>query len=126
MDGHLLTTLGVGLLLGFRHALNPDHLLAVTTIASRTGSLLKATASGMYWGIGHTFTLLLIGIPLLTMKMVMPASIQMTMEVVVGCMLVLLGWTSLRSFQRGAVGPADNSHRAQWAGHRLRMPCFTY
>ncbi|GGE13203.1 hypothetical protein GCM10011571_13270 [Marinithermofilum abyssi] len=100
MGWELLTTLGVGLLLGLRHALDPDHFIAVSTIASRTGNMWKATVSGMYWGMGHTLTLLIVGIPLFVMKMAMPEPVQLSMEIAVGTMLVLLGWTSLQAFRK--------------------------
>ncbi|MDR6224135.1 urease accessory protein UreH [Desmospora profundinema] len=103
MGLELVTTLGFGLLLGLRHSMDPDHFIAVSTIASRTGNVLKATASGVYWGMGHTATLLLVGIPLLLMKTSMPDFLQILMELIVGCMLVILGWTSFQAFRQGTV-----------------------
>jgi high-affinity nickel permease len=56
-----LSILVVGLLLGMKHATEADHLAAVATLATRTGSLGQTLRLGVAWGIGHTVTLMLFG-----------------------------------------------------------------
>ncbi|NJL17972.1 MAG: hypothetical protein HC938_13100 [Nitrospira sp.] len=60
-ETELLTLLGVGFLLGLRHALDSDHLAAVSTVLAERPSFLASGAVGLWWGIGHTLTLLLVG-----------------------------------------------------------------
>src|SRR2546427_133680 len=54
MSPSLLAVAGISLLLGFRHAFEPDHLAAVSTLATRQGSVLRASWLGIVWGLGHT------------------------------------------------------------------------
>ncbi|OYD08810.1 urease accessory protein UreH domain-containing protein [Paludifilum halophilum] len=117
MPWELLSVLGIGLLLGFRHAFDPDHFIAVSTITSRTGNVLKATVTGIYWGLGHTLTLLLVGMPFIALKTGIPSTVETAMEVVVGLMLVLLGWTTFRSFQQRRTPDfeeAGKSEKGKW------------
>ena len=53
----LLAILALGFFLGMRHATDPDHVVAVTTIVSRERTMLHATLIGVLWGLGHTFTI---------------------------------------------------------------------
>ena len=87
----LLTTLGFGLLLGIKHASDSDHIIAVSTIVSEQRSLLKSSIIGMFWGMGHTITLLLTGLVILTLKLTIPEEIALLMELLVGIMLIVLG-----------------------------------
>ena len=57
----LLTVIGVGFLLGMRHATDADHVIAATTIVTRQRSILRAGLIGILWGIGHTITILFVG-----------------------------------------------------------------
>ena len=57
----LFLTFVTSLLLGMRHATDPDHIVAVTTIVARERSVVKAAGIGAVWGLGHTITLLLVG-----------------------------------------------------------------
>lgn len=87
----LLTSLFLGLLLGVSHALDADHMVAVGTLAAETESLKRSSLLGVFWGIGHTITLALIGCVILSMKWQIPSSLATSMEVVVACMIVGLG-----------------------------------
>jgi high-affinity nickel permease len=87
----LLTTLGLGFVLGLKHALDADHVVAVTTITSRTQSLKKAARIGAFWGLGHTTTLLIAGIFVLALDLTIPHRLGLAFEFVVGIMLVGLG-----------------------------------
>ncbi len=90
-DASLLTALFFGFLLGIKHALDADHVVAVTTIVSRSSSLLRSTLVGLSWGIGHTFTLFAVGFLVLVFKLTIPDKMALSMEFVVGIFLVLLG-----------------------------------
>jgi len=59
----LLTILGVGFILGIKHATDPDHVIAVTTIVSRQRSIRHAALIGILWGLGHTITIFLVARP---------------------------------------------------------------
>jgi sulfite exporter TauE/SafE len=85
-----------GLILGMKHATEPDHVIAVSTIASRTKTLKKSSLTGVYWGIGHTTTLLFIGMIVIGLKTAIPEKVSLTLELFVGIMLVILGILSFR------------------------------
>ncbi|MGM0887412.1 MAG: urease accessory protein UreH [Bacillota bacterium] len=91
----LVSILTFGFLLGIKHSLEPDHVIAVATTAGNTKKLSRSTLTGVYWGIGHTCTLFLIGVLFIWMKGEIPESLSMTLEFGVGIMLVMLGARSL-------------------------------
>ncbi|MCS0673841.1 sulfite exporter TauE/SafE family protein [Cytobacillus firmus] len=91
----LIAVLFAGLLLGIKHALEPDHIVAVSTIAVRSKSMWKSSLAGVYWGIGHTFTLFLFGIFLILMKQNLSEQAALTLEFFVGIMLVYLGLAAM-------------------------------
>lgn len=82
---------GLGLLLGMRHATDADHVVAVTTIISRERSVKQAGVIGMAWGAGHTLTILIVGSAMIAFRVVLPPRVGLAMELAVGVMLVLLG-----------------------------------
>jgi hypothetical protein len=86
-----LAILVIGFLLGMRHATDPDHVIAVSTIVSRERSIVKAAWIGMLWGIGHTLTILVVGAAIILFGLAIPARLGLTMEFSVGLMLILLG-----------------------------------
>ncbi len=92
----ILTALFFGFLLGVRHALDADHIVAVTTIVSRSNSLLRSALVGLSWGIGHTLTLFIAGFVVLVFKLTIPDKLSLSMEFVVGILLVLLGVPIIR------------------------------
>lgn len=73
-DGEpLLVALGIAFVLGLRHASDPDHLVAVTSlVAADDGDVRRGVRLGWWWGIGHAATLLLVGIPLIAFKAELP------------------------------------------------------
>jgi len=91
MNTALLTTLVLGFALGIKHALDADHVVAVSTIVSQYRNPLKATLVGVFWGIGHTTTLLLVGIAVIGFKLVIPDQLALSMEFLVGVVLFALG-----------------------------------
>jgi hypothetical protein len=89
-----------------RHAFEPDHLAAVTTLVSRERSSVRAALLGVCWGIGHTLALMLVGAAVLVFRSTMPAGADDVFEFVVGLMLVALGVRTIaQAARRGPVGP---------------------
>jgi len=102
----LLSGSGLGSLLGMRHALEPDHLAAVTTLVSRERSSLRAALLGAWWGIGHTLALLVVGAALVVVRAELPPRVSDAFELAVAAMLVVLGLRSIRlAAQQGPGGP---------------------
>ena len=85
----------LGLLLGMRHATDPDHVIAVATIVSRQRTAWGAALIGSLWGIGHTVTITLVGGLIILFDVVIPPRLGLAMEFSVALMLVLLGTLSL-------------------------------
>jgi len=99
MEIGFLTILSLGFVLGIKHAIEPDHVIAVSTIASQSKQLFRSTLAGVFWGIGHTATLLVFGIVLILMKGEIPEKWAMSLEFLVGIMLVYLGVKTVLSFK---------------------------
>jgi high-affinity nickel-transport protein len=93
----------LGFFLGMRHATDPDHVVAVTTIVSRERTLLHATLIGALWGLGHTLTILAVGSVIILFKLTIPPRIGLTMELSVGLMLILLGVLNLTGVLHRAI-----------------------
>lgn len=89
----LLTVLGVGFLLGLRHALDADHLAAVSTVLAQRPSLRASSAVGFWWGVGHTVMLLMVGAVVLAWGLHIPERFELLAESGVGIVLVILGGT---------------------------------
>ena len=87
----LFLTFVASLMLGMRHATDPDHIVAVTTIVSRERSVVKAAGIGAVWGIGHTITLLLVGGAIIAFKLAFDARLDLSLEMSVAVMLIVLG-----------------------------------
>ena len=106
----------LGFLLGMRHATDPDHVVAVTTIVSQQRSLGRAARTGVLWGIGHTATILLVGGAIIVLKIqvsAIPPRIGLTMEFAVAVMLVVLGLLTLAGGERHV---ADSTARPLTVG----------
>lgn len=88
-----MTTIPIFLTLysGFTHAFETDHLLAVSNMVSTRNKTAKAIKDGMYWGLGHSSTILLMGIIFLVLKFQMAPSVFRYFEALVGLMLIVLG-----------------------------------
>jgi high-affinity nickel-transport protein len=94
MDPGSSTPLGIallGLLLGMRHATDPDHVIAVTAILSGERRLATATRIGVVWGLGHTMTVLAVGAAIIVFKLAVPTRLGLAMEFAVAITLILLG-----------------------------------
>jgi hypothetical protein len=108
----LLSILFLGFFLGMRHATDSDHVVAVTTIVSRQRQIGSAVATGIFWGIGHSITLLVVGGAIILFGVVIPNRLGMGLEFCVALMLVLLGWLNLRAFKHSvdSVSPEEPFH----------------
>ncbi|PVW14642.1 HoxN/HupN/NixA family nickel/cobalt transporter [Marixanthomonas spongiae] len=96
----LFTVIALGFFLGMRHATDPDHVIAVSTILDKEPSLKKASKIGIFWGIGHSFTILVFGGVVILFSIVIPEKLSMGLEMGVAFMLIILGLWNLRGFQK--------------------------
>ncbi len=110
---NLLTVIGVGFLLGIRHATDPDHVIAVTTIVSRQRSIRHAGLIGVLWGLGNTITILGVGAAIIMFNLVIPPRVGLAMELAVGMMLIALGVLNLTGAMQWitATFTPDHPHR---------------
>ncbi|RMH09539.1 MAG: urease accessory protein UreH [Nitrospirae bacterium] len=91
MDSLIPSTLWLGLLLGMTHALDPDHVVAVGTLAAESQSLRRSLWLGVAWGIGHTLMLAIVGSLLLSFKWTIPPILATSFEMLVALMIITLG-----------------------------------
>jgi hypothetical protein len=94
IDGLQIAFVG-SLLLGMRHATDADHVVAITTIVTGEQSLHRAARIGLMWGIGHTLTILAVGMAIVLLKIVLTPRIGLSLEMTVAAMLILLGILNL-------------------------------
>lgn len=90
-----VTVILLGLFLGMRHSTDPDHVVAVSTIVSRQGSIRSSATIGLLWGLGHTLTIFLVGSAIIIFGVVIPPRLGLSMEFCVALMLILLGVLNL-------------------------------
>jgi len=103
-------TLLLGFALGCRHALDPDHVLAVSTIVARGKSVLRGAWIGAAWGIGHTASILAIGVPLVLSRRQIPAQLSAALELCVAAMLIWMGVSSLMQSRNSSSSPRSHDH----------------
>src|SRR5882724_2032875 len=103
----LLSIIALGFFLGMRHATDPDHVIAVTTIVSRERKISRAAWIGVFWGAGHTLTIFVVGTAIILFDLVIPARLGLSMELSVGLMLILLGVMNVVSFVRSLPTQAE-------------------
>jgi ABC-type nickel/cobalt efflux system permease component RcnA len=82
-------------LLGMRHATDPDHVVAITTIVTKQRGIAKAALIGAFWGLGHTFTIFVVGTMIILFQVAIPPRLGLSMEFAVAAMLILLGILNL-------------------------------
>jgi high-affinity nickel permease len=104
----LFSIIVIGFFLGMRHATDPDHVIAVTTIVTRQRSVGRAALIGAFWGLGHTVTIFAVGTAIILFNVVIPTRLGLSMELSVSLMLIVLGVWNLIGFMRSA--PASHSH----------------
>jgi ABC-type nickel/cobalt efflux system permease component RcnA len=119
----LLAIVAVGFFLGMRHATDPDHVIAVSTIVSREANPKRALLIGAAWGVGHTLTVILVGSAMIGFRIVLPPRIGLAMELVVGLMLIFLGMRNIEplfawSAERARRDPDPKVHeRVRYHSH---------
>ena len=91
MDTSLIAALGLGFLLGLRHAMEADHVAAVSTFVSQDRTLLRSCLRGTFWGIGHTAALLAAGVAVIAFKVRISPEFERGVETCIALVLILLG-----------------------------------
>lgn len=105
----MISVLLLGFLMGFRHALEADHILAVATLVESKNSG-EAMKQGLVWGIGHTLTLLVFGAVFVSFDFLITESASHILELIVGLMLVILGIDLLRKIYNDRIHLHPHRH----------------
>jgi hypothetical protein len=114
----LLVALGIAFVLGLRHASDPDHLVAVTSlVATEAGDTRAATRLGAWWGVGHAAILLAVGLPLIFFKAHLPPWLESGAEKTVGLVILALAARVMYKWARGDYRASAHSHEG---GHPKR------
>lgn len=95
--------LGAAFVLGVRHALDPDHLVAVSTLVAEERRLWPAARLGLWWGMGHLLPIAAVGLPLVALRVRLPEAWEHTVDLGVGVLLVALGLRTLWALRRERV-----------------------
>lgn len=95
-----LSIIMIGFFLGMRHATDPDHVIAVTTIVSQQRGAKRAALVGVFWGLGHTMTIFVVGSAIIVFNIVIPTRLGLSMELSVAVMLIILGIWNLAGIFR--------------------------
>lgn len=98
-----LSIIVIGFFLGMRHATDPDHVIAVSTIVTRENNARCSALIGAAWGAGHTITILAVGGVIVLFRIALPARVGLTMELAVGVMLIVLGLKNVGRLFAGTV-----------------------
>jgi cytochrome c biogenesis protein CcdA len=116
MDLSIIFILLTGLGLGFGHSLDPDHVVAVSTLLCNNKSLRKSVVSATVWGVGHSAVLFIVGLLVLTLSVVIPASVLTLFDCAAGVLLIVLGALVLRPLI------AERIHSHQFVGPEHTHP----
>src|SRR2546421_94450 len=95
MHGTTAFVLWLGLILGIKHATEVDHLVAIATIVSETRSVVRSALVGMFWGLGHTFSILVVGVLVILLRIEIPEQVASFFELAVAFMIIVLGSRTL-------------------------------
>ena len=106
----LISLLALGFLLGLKHALEADHVAAVTSLVTRSASLRETIRVSGAWGLGHAATMIIFGTVLILLGATLPDRVVHALEAVVGVMLILLGLDVLRRLLKRKIHVHDHSH----------------
>ena len=116
-----LSIIALGFFLGMRHATDPDHVIAVSTIVSQQRNVARAALVGAFWGLGHTLTIFIVGAGIILFNLVIPARIGLSMELAVAVMLIILGLFNVASFLRALpTEPSPTEHGGITHSHAHR------
>jgi high-affinity nickel-transport protein len=123
MSISILSPLALGLVLGFKHALEADHLAAVSTMATEHRGLFASSLIGALWGLGHMLSLVVAGVLVIVFHFEIGEHVGKALELCVGFMLIALGVNSLRKLARGGKTPshAREHNGFQHQHHRPRL-----
>lgn len=110
----MLTLSLLGFLLGVRHATDPDHIVAVSTIVSGQRSMLRGALVGAQWGLGHTLTLLVAGGAMIVFRFAVPPRVGLALEFLVAVMLVGLGTSNLLAARGPAIADGTTPVPSRW------------
>jgi high-affinity nickel permease len=115
----LLVVAAVAVVLGLRHASDPDHLAAVTTLVAsgRERAARQAARLGLAWGLGHATSLFLFGLPVVFYSAYLPAVVQRAAETTVGFMIVALAVVLLARWHRGLFRDEPHEHEGEAHAH---------
>jgi|SRR5215216_1809163 len=115
----VLAVLSIGLVFGLKHATEVDHVVAVSTIVSQHRNVFHSALVGALWGAGHTASLLVIGVIVLTLRVAIPERVSSWLELGVAVMIVCLGVSALRRALRknAEVHVHQHSHDGQSHTH---------
>jgi len=114
----------VAALLGLRHATDPDHLAAVTTLVAsgRDRVARHAARLGAYWGLGHALTLVVFGVPVVLFQRYLPERAQQCAETAVAALIVFLAVRLLVRWRHGYFDLHPHAHEDQHHSHKVRTP----
>jgi high-affinity nickel permease len=114
----------VAILLGLRHATDPDHIAAMTTLVAsgREHAARSAARLGAWWGIGHAITLVVFGIPILLAERFLPERVQQGAETAVAALIVFLGLRLLVRWRHGYFDLHSHPHPEREHRHAVRTP----
>jgi ABC-type nickel/cobalt efflux system permease component RcnA len=122
----LSSVVAVGFVLGLRHALDPDHVVAVTALASGKRGLGRTSLIGAFWGLGHALSLSAAGGLILALRLSVPRGLAALMESIVGVMLIGLGALAVRAALRFRLHAHPHQHdgatHVHFHAHRAGEP----
>jgi cytochrome c biogenesis protein CcdA len=109
----LLMVIGVAVLLGLRHAMDPDHLTAVSTLiaSERDRRTRRAATLGLAWGTGHALSLFMFGLPIVLFDQYLPERVTQAAEVLIGIVIVSLAVRLLLRWRQGHFHAHEHAHR---------------
>jgi high-affinity nickel-transport protein len=117
--GGVAIVLLLAVLLGLRHATDPDHLTAVSTLvmSERDRRAGRAALLGLAWGLGHATTLLALGVPALLVRRELPGGVERIAEAAIGVVIIALAARLLLRWRRGYLHTHAHRHGGRWHAH---------
>ena len=124
----VLVVVAVAVALGLRHAGDPDHLAAVTTLmaSGQQRAVRSAARLGLVWGLGHATSLFAFGIPIVLYRAYLPEAVQRDAETTVGVMIVVLALVLLQRWRSGRFHVQTHAHDGDRHSHGARTPLQAY